>query len=181
MPAALYGTFQYGTTQYAGAGAAVAISPLAKICLSGALDYQVALATAWSCEVGMAKPVEIDIEDYIAGDAFIVSFSITSWPAAETAATAYLTVKDSLDDADGSATYQKTVTAVAGSHGVISTTGGAGSVTGYFLISKTDSALTSPRRRYFYDVKLITSDGDPWTVFRGNMIMQKPRVTTATS
>lgn len=148
--------------------------------LAAALIENLTLARAWTSAVNMAKPKTINFADYRSGDAFGMDVTITSWPVAETAAKIYVTVKRRVTDADADAIFQKEITASASADGVITTTGSSGTVTALVTVSKTESALIEPQRTYYYDVRVITADGDPWTPFDGTLYF-KDTATDATT
>jgi hypothetical protein len=114
------------------------------------------------------------------GDGWRLIVSVTDIPSGLTLTKGWLTVKRYKDDADADALFQRTVTTVLDTHGQITDTGGDGAGSLYFLIPLTSTASAEPSRRYEYDVQVLTSDGQPATVFIGK-ISFKQGVTDANS
>jgi hypothetical protein len=103
------------------------------------------------------------------GDGWRVIVTVTDIPAGLTLTKGWFTVKRYKSDLDADALFQRIVTTVLDAHGQITDTGGDGSGSLYFLIPLTSTALAEPSRRYEYDIQVLTSDGQPSTIYIGKI------------
>lgn len=117
--------------------------------------------------------------NFVAGDAFGVTRTITDIGSGRTLAKAYLTVKASPTDADPGALQLAITTTLTGA-GQITDTGASGTGTIAFTVSSSESASLGSGRAYLYDIRLIFDDGEPVTPEVGSLVLGHG-VTTATS
>src|SRR5205809_4627538 len=99
------------------------------------------------------------ISGFAQGDSVSRTVTVTSVPANDTLAKAWLTVKALITDADPGI-FQKVIvpTATVG-QGQITDTGVSGTGVLRFDLQSGDTALLTPNTSYFYDVKVKTASG----------------------
>ncbi len=106
--------------------------------------------------------------DPIIGDAIPLTLTITV-PAGITLSKAWWTFKRSLSDLDAAAIVQKTTTSFTGTTTVVFS----------FTLSKTDTALFTAGKRYYWDVQAIDSGGNPATIIPDGEVIWRRGVTDA--
>lgn len=111
-------------------------------------------------------------EGFIRSDQFPIRRRVYGVPASDTIAEAWLTVKTSKSDADGSALFQKIITSsnVAGT-GQIEDTGSNGTAVLRFDVLQADSAALTADTQVFYDMHTrLSTAGNLVTVESGTVI-----------
>ena len=125
-----------------------------------------------------AKITADDGSNFVAGDAFGLTRTVTSIPSPRTLAKVYLTIKKDPRDADPGA-LQLNINATGSASGKITT---VGPTTGVFTfaISSAQSTALGSQQTFVYDLKAIYDDGEPVTLEVGTLDLERG-VTAATS
>lgn len=115
------------------------------------------------------------IDGFVAGDAMQVKRTIGAIPDTRTLTKAWFTVKESEDDDDAEALFQKEITPTdAPGTGQITDTGTGSepdrTAKVRYDLAKADTLLLDPRREYAYDVRALLDTGDPHTGEKGVMV-----------
>ena len=120
-----------------------------------------------------------DGSNFVAGDAFGLTRSVTNVPSPRVLTKVYLTLKKDPRDADPGV-LQLTITTSATSAGQITNAGGSGTGAFTFAVSSAQSAALGPLQTFVYDLKVIYDDGEPVTLETGTLTLERG-VTAATS
>jgi hypothetical protein len=124
--------------------------------------------------------LQATLGNFAQGDNFSVPVTVTSVPAGDTLAKAWLTVKAKLSDADPGV-FQKAITpAATPGQGQITDTGASGTGIIRFDVQQADTLLLTPNVAYYYDIQVKTAAGLIGTIEEGT-IMAAPQVTQATA
>jgi len=117
----------------------------------------------------------------VAGDTFELHRTYTGLTAGVTIAKAYWTVKALATDTDANAKYQISVTSSSTAAGqIIDGNTNGGSVELAFVATNTETLTLTPGQEYVYDVQVIDSNGQIYTLELGTICPQQG-VTAATS
>ncbi len=122
--------------------------------------------------------VNVKIRGYVAGDTMTVRRTVNDVPATQVLATAWMTIKVDIADADPGA-LQKEITTSATAAGEITDDGATGTGIVEFDLSPAETLALGTEVTYLYDVQVKTDTGKVATVERGT-IRFIDGVTTAT-
>lgn len=110
------------------------------------------------------------INNFAVGDDFDVEREITGIPDGATLTKAWLTVKTRPVDVDVDAIFQiEITTAYVSGAGQITDDGADGTGGVRFEVSKTNSALLQPERKYYFDVQVKSNTGKIYTPYAGTI------------
>lgn len=124
---------------------------------------------------------ERTIKGRVAGDDHVIKRTVKDLPAGTALSKAWLTVKESLDDADGSAVVQKEITTTETADGEIEDDGSSdqeGLIR--FDLAPADTTAIGTTDRRHYDIQVKLDDGKVETLEVGR-IWYEPGATDATS
>ena len=120
------------------------------------------------------------IQNFVVGDDIDITRTITAIPAGDTVAKAWFTVKRQEDDSDARVVFQRVISSVLTSSGIISDTGGSGTAVLTFHLLAADTVLMTGGRGYVFDIQLKTMLGKIYTPEKGT-ITGKKQITLATT
>ena len=127
------------------------------------------------------KKIGVHIWRLVAGDTWELHRTYTGLTSGATISKAYWTVKASATDTDANAKFQVSVTGTSTSSGqIIDGTTNGGSVELAFIATHTQTATLTPGQEYVYDVQVIDSNGQLYTLEIGTLCPQQG-VTAATT
>lgn len=125
--------------------------------------------------------IGIHIWKLVSGDTWELHRTYTGLTSGATISKAYWTVKASATDPDASALFQISITSASTSSGqIIDGTTNGGSIELAFIASKTQTAPLVPGQEYVYDVQVIDSNNQVFTLELGTICPQQG-VTAATT
>lgn len=127
-----------------------------------------------------AKITADDGSNFVAGDAFGVTRTVTAIPSPRVLAKVYLTLKHDPRDADNVAALQLSITTSGSGSGQITNAGSTGTGVFTFTISSAQSAALGSLQTFIYDIKAIYDDGEPVTLEVGTLDLERG-VTAATT
>lgn len=122
------------------------------------------------------------IEDFVVGDDLKIVRTVTTIPAGDSLAKAWLTVKRRESQTDAEATFQKVITgSYAAGQGHITDSGAGDTIGGlFFELLAADTVLLTGDVSYYFDVQVKTANGAIYTPEKGTLTGRK-QVTQATS
>ena len=125
--------------------------------------------------------IGVHIWKLVAGDTWELHRTYTGLTSGATISKAYWTVKAAATDSDASALFQISITSTSTAAGqIIDGTTNGGSVEMAFIASKTQTAPLVPGQEYVYDVQVIDSNDQVYTLELGTICPQQG-VTAATT
>ena len=104
------------------------------------------------------------IVDVVEGDDYEIARTIDAVPAGDTLATAWLTMKAAITDADPGLFQKQITTANVAGTGQITNTGAGGTGALRFDLTPADTALPTPGTPAVYDIQVRTTAGKIYTV-----------------
>lgn len=123
----------------------------------------------------------VHIWKLVAGDTWELHRTYTGLTSGATISKAYWTVKASATDTDANAKFQISITSTSTSAGqIIDGITNGGSVEMAFIATFTQTAALTPGQQYDYDVQVIDSNGQLYTLEIGTLCPQQG-VTAATT
>ena len=125
--------------------------------------------------------IGVHIWRLVAGDTWELHRTYTGLTSGTTISKAYWTVKANATDTDANAKFQVSVTGTSTSSGqIIDGTTNGGSVELAFIATYTQTATLTPGQEYVYDVQVIDSNSQLYTLEIGTLCPQQG-VTAATT
>ena len=125
--------------------------------------------------------IGVHIWRLVAEDTWELHRTYTGLTSGATISKAYWTVKANATDTDANAKFQVSVTGTSTSSGqIIDGTTNGGSVELAFIATHTQTATLTPGQEYVYDVQVIDSNGQLYTLEIGTLCPQQG-VTAATT
>jgi hypothetical protein len=125
--------------------------------------------------------VGVHLWKLVVGDTWELHRTYTGLTAGATISKAYWTVKASATDTDANALYQVSITSTSTAAGqIIDGATNGGSIEMAFIATKTQTAALVPDQTYVYDVQVIDSLGQVYTLELGTICPQQG-VTAATT
>ena len=125
--------------------------------------------------------IGVHIWRLVAGDTWELHRTYTGLTSGATISKAYWTVKASATDTDANAKFQVSVTSTSTAAGqIIDGTTNGGSVELAFIATHTQTLTLTPGQEYVYDVQVIDSNGQLYTLEIGTLCPQQG-VTAATT
>ena len=125
--------------------------------------------------------IGVHIWRLVAGDTWELHRTYTGLTSGATISKAYWTVKTNATDTDANAKFQVSITGTSTSTGqIIDGTTNGGSVELAFIATYTQTLTLTPGQEYVYDVQVIDSNGQLYTLEIGTLCPQQG-VTAATT
>lgn len=125
--------------------------------------------------------IGVHIWKLVAGDTWELHRTYTGLTSGATISKAYWTVKAAATDSDAAALFQISITSTSTAAGqIIDGTTNGGSIELAFIASKTQTAPLVPGQEYVYDVQVIDSNAQVFTLELGTICPQQG-VTAATT
>ena len=125
--------------------------------------------------------IGVHIWKLVAGDTWELHRTYTGLTSGATISKAYWTVKASATDSDANAKFQVSITSSSTAAGqIIDGTTNGGSVEMAFIATHTQTLTLTPGQQYDYDVQVIDSNGQLFTLEIGTLCPQQG-VTAATT